>query len=217
MAGHDPVPPVHHGAGLEDGSGNLPPLDTGKHQGKRRHRRKRRKEKLRRLLRSQGLEPSSAEDPYRHSWDRERGRNYSSSEEEDGWQVLARASPPRRLSAHPTPRSPRDQARRRTPHHSTLCQQRYPRDAIPAGQPCGRRTRSLKPSLARDQQETQWENARFASSKSLHWTPSPRGHTYRCPSASCQIWQTQTATTTAWLHKPQQQQPEDEHQSEQRE
>ena len=112
-----------------------PHWTLGNVRAKRRQRRKKRREKICRLLRSQGLESSSAEDPYRHSWNRERGRNYSSSEEEDGLQVLARAwarhktphhststpspSPLRRHETRPTPSHAQEPARRRTPHHST--------------------------------------------------------------------------------------------------
>ena len=72
----------------------------GNTKAKRRRRRQRRKEKLRRLLHSQGLAPLLEEDPYCHSWDRERGRNSSSSEEENGLQALTRAN-----TALPSPTS----------------------------------------------------------------------------------------------------------------
>ena len=173
----------------------------GNHRAKRRRRRKKRREKQRRLLRPQGLEPSLAEDPYRHTWDRERGRNYSSSEEEDGFQVLTRAwahqetplhstpirnnSPHRRHALQSTPEHIPGTARRRTNRGSPPHWQRYRLDAHHVDSPCSRRTRSLEPSSATAHQGTRWEDARSASKDSLLWTPSPRERTYRCPDASC--------------------------------
>ena len=189
----------------------------GNVRAKRRHRRKKKRSKINRLLRSQGLEPSSEEDQYPPLWKQAR-RNYSSSEEEDDWQIISRAlarrernfrrdaptpsPPPRQSRIHFREERQQGHSRRRTPHHSTPRQPQYHRDASPVDPPCGRRARSLEPSLAEDRQGTQWGNARSASSESLHWTPSPRGRTYRCPSTTCQFRQTQTATTTAWLHEP---------------
>ena len=219
VAGHDPLRPLHLSTRMEDDSGGLPPLDPREREGQKKTAPQEAQGENLPAPPIAGIDPSSTEDPYRHSWDRERGRNYSSSEEEDGLQVLGRAwarhespqhmtsmpsySPLQRHEPAPTSSHTQGTARHRTPHHSTPRRRRYHQDVSPADPQCERRTRSLEPSLARAQQETQWEGARSASSESLHWTPLPRGRTYHCPSASGQIRQTQTRTTTAWSHVPQ--------------
>ena len=103
VAGHDPLRHLHPHPRMENDTGSMPKWLPGNTRAKRRRRRKRRREKLRILLHSQGLGPLSGEDPYRHTWDRERGWNSSSSEEEDGLQALTRAWTHQPTPRHSTP------------------------------------------------------------------------------------------------------------------
>ena len=166
VGGDDPLQDLHPHPPVEDDAGSMPPMLPGSTKAKRRRRRQHRKEKLRRLLHSEGVGPLSVDDPYRHTWDRERGRNSSSSDEEDRYLALVETWP-----RHSTPRQEDPPHRHRvslqTPEHTSRLTRRQPRanrhlrrqsyhqDARHAEPPCSRQARSLDPSSARGPPETQ--------------------------------------------------------------